>query len=170
MVNMRFPVREVRPGDGEGCARAWRDAGRYYEAIVPEVLREPDADGLAEWFERAILKERGEDSLLLVAEDGGRVIGSIEAAVAHPDPDAHRQLQRDRSEVRLIIEALVVAEEYRRQGAGTALMEAAEGWGRAKGAVVALTDTNLSSTLSVPFYENRMGYRRQAVILRKRLR
>lgn len=32
-----------------------------------------------------------------------------------------------------------------------------------------VTDTNLSSPLSVPFYENRMGFTRQAVILRKAL-
>ncbi|GAB2813032.1 hypothetical protein GCM10027176_16840 [Actinoallomurus bryophytorum] len=48
-------------------------------------------------------------------------------------------------------------------------MGAAEAWGREKGAVVSVTDTNLSSPLSIPFYEGRMGYRRQAVILRKML-
>ncbi len=46
-------------------------------------------------------------------------------------------------------------------------MQAAEDWGRRKGAVVAVTDTNLCSPLSVPFYEHPMGYLRQAVILRK---
>jgi hypothetical protein len=48
-------------------------------------------------------------------------------------------------------------------------MKAAEEWGRRNGAVVAVTDTNLSSLLSVPFYEDRMGYRRQALVLRKTL-
>jgi GNAT superfamily N-acetyltransferase len=67
------------------------------------------------------------------------------------------------------VNLLAVAEGYRRRGVGTALMEAAEKWGRHRGAVVAVTDTNLSSPLSVPFYGERMGYRRQAVLLRKAL-
>ena len=48
-------------------------------------------------------------------------------------------------------------------------MEAAEERGRAQGATVALTDTNIRSDLSLPFYENRMGYERRAAILRKTL-
>lgn len=162
-------VREVRVGDGEGCARAWRDAGRYYADLVPDVIREPEAEGLVEWFERLICEERGADLLWLVAEDRGQVVGFVGAAVKHPDPDVRWQLQRDLSSIRLVIEALVVVEEYRRQGVGTALMQAAEAWGQQKGALVATTDTNLSSPLSVPFYEGRMGYQRRAVILNKRL-
>jgi GNAT superfamily N-acetyltransferase len=162
-------VRGIRPGDGDGCARAWRDAGRYYAALVPEVIHEPDAQGLVEWFERGIADERSDDTLWLVAEDDGQVVGVIEAVVNRPSPEARWQLQRDLSRVRLVITALAVVEGYRRKGVGTALMEAAETWGRQKGAEVAVTDTNLSSPLSVPFYENRMGYDRQAVILRKTL-
>jgi GNAT superfamily N-acetyltransferase len=162
-------VRKIRRGDGEGCARAWRDAGRYYAALVPEVIKEPDTEGLVEWFERGIGGSRDDDTLWLVAEDGGQVVGFIEASVTRPFPDAGWQLQRDVSQVRLVISALAVVEEFWRQGVGTALMESAEAWGKQRGATVAVTDTNLSSPLSVPFYESRMGYRRQAVILRKRL-
>jgi GNAT superfamily N-acetyltransferase len=67
------------------------------------------------------------------------------------------------------LSVVAVADDHRRQGVGTILMEAAEEWGRQRGAVVAATDTNLHSPLSVPFYEDRMGYLRQAVILRKTL-
>lgn len=48
-------------------------------------------------------------------------------------------------------------------------MKAAEDWGRRQGAGIAVTNTNLHSPLSVPFYEHRTGYLRQAVILRKPL-
>jgi GNAT superfamily N-acetyltransferase len=166
---MELVIRDVRPGDGDGCARAWLDAGRYYAALVPDVIQEPDADGLAEWFEQAIGEERTDDTRWLVAERDGAVIGMVEAAVLRPVPDAHRQIQRDLSRTRLAVNLLVVTEGYRRRGVGTALMEAAEEWGRHRGAVMAVTDTNLSSPLSVPFYEERMGYRRQAVLLRKAL-
>jgi GNAT superfamily N-acetyltransferase len=163
-------IREIRAGDGEGCAQAWRDAGRYYASLVPDVIHEPDAEGLVEWFEQAIARDRDDDELWLAAERGGHVIGMIEAAVHRPDPDARWQLQRDLSRTRLVINALAVVSGHRRQGIGTALMKAAEDWGRRMGAVVAVTDTNLHSPLSVPFHEHRMSYLRQAVILRKPLR
>ncbi|GLY83965.1 GNAT family N-acetyltransferase [Actinoallomurus iriomotensis] len=167
---MRPTIRDIRPGDGEGCARAWADAGRYYSALVPEVIQVPEEDGLAEWFEAAIREVRTADELWRVAEIPPHgVVGIIEAAILRPAPDAHRQIQRDLSRTRLVVNLLAVTEDYRRRGVGTALMEAAEEWGRAGGAVVAVTDTNLSSPLSVPFYEERMGYRRQAVLLRKTL-
>ena len=149
----------------------WADAGRCYAAIVPEVIQEPDPDGLAEWFERGIAEDRGENTLWLVAVDdtGGQVIGMIEASVQEPHADGRWQLQRDRSRTRLLINALAVAEDHRRRGVGTLLMNAAEEWGHGNGATVTLTDTNLRSDLAVPFYEARMGYQRQAVILRKHL-
>lgn len=174
-------VRQVRTGDGTYCARAWRDAGHYYAALVPEAIHVPDDDGLAEWFEQAIAEHRaiapgdgdghgdGGDRLWLVAEAGGGVTGMIMAEVERPRRDARFQLQRDLSRVRLVVTALVVAAGSRRQGTGTALLTAAEDWGRARGATVAVTDTNLRSPLSVPFYENRMGYERQAVVLRRPL-
>ncbi len=48
-------------------------------------------------------------------------------------------------------------------------MEAAERWGRGRGAAIALLDT-YDSPLSVPFYERHLGYSRRAVRLRKDLR
>ena len=161
-------IRDVRPGDGEGCARVWLEAGRHYAELVPEVIQVPEADGLAGWFEEAIAEER--EHLWRVADEpGAGVVGIVEAAVVPPAPDARRQLQRDLGRTRLVVNLLAVAEGYRRRGVGTALMEAAEEWGRSRGARVVVTDTNLSSPLSVPFYENRMGFTRQAVILRKAL-
>lgn len=55
------------------------------------------------------------------------------------------------------------------QGAGTALMTAAEECARGNDAVLISLDTYLHSPLSVPFYEQRMGYRRQAIAFRKEL-
>jgi GNAT superfamily N-acetyltransferase len=162
-------IRDIRPGDGEGCARAWLDAGRYYAERDPEVIQVPDADGLVEWFEDAIREPRTNDGRWLVAEEDEQTIGMIEAHIVRPAPDAHRQLQRDLARTRLVVNLLAVTEGYRRRGVGTALMEAAEEWGRSEGAVLAVTDTNLRSPLSVPFYTERMGYRRQAVLLRKAL-
>lgn len=160
-----------------GCARAWRDAGRLYASLVPEVIHEPAAEGLAEWFEESIAEADAaadENTLWLVAAAADasgtiEVAGLVEATVAAARPDGRWQLQRDLSRTRLLVNALAVADGHRRLGVGTALLTAAEEWGRRRGAEVALTDTNLHSPQSVPFYEQRMGYSRQALVLRKML-
>jgi GNAT superfamily N-acetyltransferase len=91
--------------------------------------------GNAEWFERGIAETQDDDTLWLVATTdgpGGRVVGMIEAVIQRPHPDGRWQLQRDQSRTRLLINALAVSEDYRRQGVGTLLMDAAEDWGRSK--------------------------------------
>ena len=52
---------------------------------------------------------------------------------------------------------------------GQALRLVAEEWGRRAGATVAETTTFQSSPLSVPFWEDRMGYEELATSLEKRL-
>ena len=167
---MVVTVRETCRGDGVGCARAWLDAGRHVHEIDPAVGRVPDADGLAEWFERTITEDRADDERCLVAEADGQVVGFVAATVEAARTDAPWQIQRDLATRRLLIEALAVREGHRRGGAGAALMRAIEAWGRERGASVALTDTNLRSHLSLPFYEHGMGYGRRGVVLRKGLR
>jgi hypothetical protein len=46
-------------------------------------------------------------------------------------------------------------------------MEAVEEWARSRGAVIGLLDTYIESPLSVPFYEQGMGYSRRALRFRK---
>jgi GNAT superfamily N-acetyltransferase len=161
-------VRALRPGDGAGCARAWLDAARYYVDMEPENFQMPAEAGLADWFEQ----EHGDDSrpvLRLVATVGGQVAGFVLAVLEAPLPDARWQMVRAVAGPRVYVNALMVAESYRRAGAGTALMAAVERWGREHGAVLVALDTNLRSKLSVPFYEDRLGYVRHAVIFRKYL-
>jgi GNAT superfamily N-acetyltransferase len=124
---------------------------------------------LADWFEAACAAPRTPDELWLVADCDGEVAGFVQAVVMPPDVVAHWQLQRDRASVRLVVDVLVVGEAQRRSGVGTALMSAVEEAGRSRGAAVATLDTNLRSYMSVPFYEDRLGYQRQAVIFRKQL-
>jgi GNAT superfamily N-acetyltransferase len=59
---------------------------------------------------------------------------------------------------------------HRRRGVGTALMKEMERWARQQGATSVSLRTNLRSPLSMPFYEERMGYTRDGAVFRKRLR
>src|SRR5262245_59229355 len=138
-------IRALQAGDGEGLARCWLDAAAYYAKLDPELFQIPDRDGLAQWCEDWSSNADEEHSHLLVAVKDGHVVGFVSASVHPPHAQAARQLVRDVGLTRLIIDALVVQEAYWRQGIGRQLMDAAETWGRTKGAAIALLDTYIHS-------------------------
>ncbi len=164
---MDLALRPPRAGDGDGLARCWRDAGVSYAALNPALFQVPAAAGLAQTLEERFLHLAAtEDSLALVADAGGHVVGYLFAAIEHPSPRATIDASRDAGLTRLLINALIVRDDSRHHGVGTQLMDAAERWGREHGAAIALLDT-YDSPLSVPFYERHLGYSRRALRLRK---
>ena len=165
---MPVSVRNARITDAEAIAGAWRDAGGYYTGLAPRRFQIPRADGLAGVW-RAALTGEAADSVWLVAELDGEVIGYLAGELVRPDPDAAFQLTRDQGWTRLMIEVLVVRQEHWRHGAGAALLTAAETWGREHGARIVRLDTYAHSPVSVPFYERRMGYQRRAIVFEKPL-
>jgi GNAT superfamily N-acetyltransferase len=166
---MDVVVRRARPGDGADLARAFANTARYYVELDPDAFQVPDPDGLAEWFEGLLRRQRSDDEAWFVAEVGGRVVGDVQARLERPVADAARQLLRDLGRVRLAVDALGVEEGYRRRGVGTRLMHAVERWARDRGAERAVLSTHAASPLSVPFYERRAGYERRSIVFVKRL-
>jgi len=165
---MTIAVRVAGPGDGERIADAWLSAGAYYTDLDPGYCQTPAAQELAELWNAAV----GTDdpaSLALVAECNGRVVGWLLARYWPGEGDEPSQDSASRLAGLLMVDLLVVERSHWRQGAGAALMNAAEAWGSAQGARVARLATDASSPVSVPFYEQRMGYRRHTLILQKRL-
>ncbi len=161
-------VRAFRAGDGAACAVAWLDAARYYVGQDPQSFQLPAEAGLADWFEHED-PGGGLPARRLVATVGGQVAGFVVATLEGPLPGARFQLLRAAASTCVYVAALAVAEEYRRAGIGTALMTVVEQWGREQGATLVTLDTNIRSPLSVPFYEDRMGYVRHGLIFRKAL-
>jgi GNAT superfamily N-acetyltransferase len=165
---MAVTIRDARAGDAEAVAGAWLDAADFYAGLEPRVFQIPRADGLAGvWRESLTGAEPG--SLQLVAELDGEVIGYLAARLEPPEPGADFQLTRDQGWTRLLIDVLVVLRERWRHGAGAALLTAAEAWGRERGARMVRLDTYAHSPVSVPFYEQRMGYQRRAIVFEKPL-
>jgi GNAT superfamily N-acetyltransferase len=162
-------IRVPRVGDGADLARVWLDTATYYARLDPELFQIPDTDELAQWCEDSALKGASENTHVLVAEHNGQVVGFISATVHPPLEDAAHQIVQDVGLTRLVIDALAVQQADWRRGIGGQLMDAIEDWGRSRGAVIALLDTYIASPVSVPFYEQRMGYRRRALYFRKTL-
>jgi GNAT superfamily N-acetyltransferase len=168
---MSVVIRAPRPGDGEGMARVWLSDGAYYAELDPAHFQVPSAEGLAESFESGIARESmSRDSLQLVAERDGQVAGWLRAHIEQPLASAAHQTIRELGWIRLMVDAVMVDRPMWRQGIGTALLAAAESWGRDRGAEVARLNTYPDSTVSVPFYERHMGYERRSILFQKALR
>jgi GNAT superfamily N-acetyltransferase len=161
-------IRAPQLGDSIGLARSWLDAAIYYSQLAPDLFQVPLEDGLAAWLEDGVLNVPLEE-LILVAEYAGQAVGFIHVLIQPPLATAARQFVRDVAYPRLSIQALVVQQAYWRHGIGSKLLSNAEDWGRSRGARIALLDTYSESPISLPFYEQRMGYQRRTIHLRKSL-
>ena len=140
-------VREAQAADAEALARVHADVARYYDERGPH------------YFD--------EGQLRLVAEVEGEVVGALTARLLEPvtvGGDATGD-----EEKRLRIDYLATAAASRRAGIGTRLVQAAESWGRRVGATIAETTAFRGSALSIPFWEDRMGYEELPMSLEKRL-
>ena len=162
-------IRDARPGDGEALAAIWLDVGRLYASLDADVFRVPDADGLVEWFEEVLARPPAAERIHLVAVVDGEIAGAVSAYVEEPDPAARRQILTELGRRRAFVNALEVAQRFRRRGVASALVGAAEAWARDAGAELIATSTWIDGPLALPFWERRMGYRRRSLELEKRL-
>lgn len=161
-------VREACPGDGDAIAQMHIESAAYYRALSPESFRLPDEEGLTAFVEPT-LDANSETRLELVAEVDGQIAGHLAAHLIEPHEAARFQMVPYLGSRRLWIDSLGTLQRFWRRGIGSVLVEAAEAWGRERGAVVSMCDTWLGSPVSLPFWESRMGYHRRAVILEKSL-
>jgi GNAT superfamily N-acetyltransferase len=162
-------VREARDVDAHGITRIGLENSAYYARLAPELFRMPDEEGFVEFIANDEEWRALPTSLALVAEAGGEIAGYLEASLQEAMDTARWQSQRDLGTIRLLISYVGTSDTYKRQGVATRLVEAAEEWGRAHGAEVAVCDTYIHSPLSIPFWEDRMGYEPRAIIFRKKL-
>jgi GNAT superfamily N-acetyltransferase len=147
----------------------WHKCGSKTRAIFPDDFRMPDQAGLVESFEVRLGQPRSTSELRLVAVVDGAVAAFVDARLTDPDDGAAWEMLADRPYRRVHVEALGTADAFQRQGLATQLVEAVEAWAREQGARFISAGTHLESPVAIPFWEQRMGYRRRMVILAKRL-
>jgi GNAT superfamily N-acetyltransferase len=161
-------VRQARAGDGPGLARLHRENAEYYVRLAPHHFRVPDEAGFEEFCDPGP-EENTETALALVAEVGGELAGYLEAQLLPPLESARYQILPDLGVTRLYVNSVGTSPRFWRRGVASRLVEAAEEWGRARGAAVAVCDTYHGSPVSLPFWEERMGYERRSIAFRKPL-
>jgi GNAT superfamily N-acetyltransferase len=163
----RPTIRRTTREDVPALVRIHADMGEHYAALDPHLFRRPRVDGYAPVLEDEITDDPR--VLQLVAQLDGEVVGALDARLEAPHEEAEFGLTRDLFVTRLKIEYLATAAAHRGSGIGTALVEAAEAWGREHGARVAELTTYQDSPLAYPFWTGRAGYAPRSVNLRKAL-
>jgi GNAT superfamily N-acetyltransferase len=163
-------VREAQPGDGQGLAEVWSEAARYYAELFPDDFQVPAGLGLAAWFEAGLCSApRAADRRATVAAEGDEILGLAVGKLVPPMASAGQQWNPSLGLVRLHVDALAVHPRHWRRGVGQRLVMDLERWARDNGAGEAVTDTYCDSPVSLPFWQQKMGYTPRSVILRKRL-
>jgi hypothetical protein len=74
---MSVTVRDARAGDGVRLAAMWREHAAYYAEQFPADFVVPREQGLAEWFEADLARERSPETRWLVAEVEGETAGYL---------------------------------------------------------------------------------------------
>jgi GNAT superfamily N-acetyltransferase len=162
-------IRPARSGDGPQLARIWHEVGVYYAELDDWAFQIPREDGLAEWLEQD-LDQQAPGELTIVAQVDGEIAGFAAGHIVDATLDADRQLVADHGRRRLAIDVVATAERFHRRGVGAALVGELEAWGRAEGAELALASTYHVSPVSIPFWEDGVGYQRRSVKFVKRFR
>ena len=154
---MEFEIAEWRATGGEeevGMLAEVLHATVHGGASVNFVLPFPKEQARAFWRDSVIPEVAQGRRRVLVARCGGRIVGTVQLALA-PQPN-----QRHRGEVM----KLLVHPEARRRGIARALMAAVEEMARAEGRTLLTLDTRTGDAAE-PLYES-LGYVRVGVIPR----
>src|SRR5712692_10345087 len=99
----------------------------------------------------------------------GHLVGFAAGSIREPEEDAEYQLVADVTTPRLDIDVVATAKHFWRRGVARRLVEALEDWAREHGAEIALATTYIESPISIPFWEQGVGYERRAIRYIKRL-
>jgi ribosomal protein S18 acetylase RimI-like enzyme len=109
------------------------------------------------------LRTTATDEVLLVAAEGGTVVGALHGRL-HDSPRSAQMA----SVRRLHVETVVVDGTTRRRGAGKALMAAAEAWAKARGAAQVVLTVWDGNTVADTFYR-KIGYSTVSQVLARDL-
>jgi ribosomal protein S18 acetylase RimI-like enzyme len=147
-------IRPATVDDAGGIASIFLESAEHHARLDPARYAVPSLEGIAAPYRQARHRpDAGEESITLVAEHGGEIVGFIEARLDHsPDP-MHRPLRY------CDITEIAVARPHRNRGIGSRLLQAAEVWGREHGADFAALEYHAANADAAWFYQRRMGYR-----------
>jgi aminoglycoside 6'-N-acetyltransferase len=154
-----FVIRPATPEDDEALVELQNASAVHHAAIDPDRWRVPTLEE-----ERASRRHwhaaKPRDEALVAVADG-RVIGMVELWLKRPRGPRGARIPRVKVDL-----GISVAPDWRGQGVGSALLEAAEDWARAHGAERMVLDLAANNTGAQRLYE-RLGYRVEGIAMDK---
>jgi ribosomal protein S18 acetylase RimI-like enzyme len=152
-------IRSASKADATAIAELYREAAAEALEREPTHFRLPDLEAIRRRFADMIGSGEGR---ILVAEEGGDVVGFVDARLRPPVPDGVMLAPR----AGVYVEELAVRNGHRGRGVGRRLMDEVERWCRAQGGAVVMLDTGVRNEAAQRFYD-RLGYRTIGVVLVK---
>jgi ribosomal protein S18 acetylase RimI-like enzyme len=158
----------IRPAvseDADGIAGTFLESAEYHAQLDPERYSPPALETISARYRegRQHSPEARGESITLVAEFSGEIVGFIDARLERsPDP-MHREM------IYCHVAEIAVRSRHRNQGIGGLLLRAAEDWGRRQGAKFASLEYHAANKAASLFYERHMGYYVASITVIKRL-
>ncbi len=121
----------------------WQEFMDFHRPLDPRFPMRPEAPASYEKYVRENMRKP--DWLVLVALDGGRVVGAATAQISRYAPIFERETYG-------AINEMAVSESRRRQGIGEALLEGAFEWFRSRGIDRVELTVAASNTVGYPFW------------------
>jgi ribosomal protein S18 acetylase RimI-like enzyme len=158
-------IRSAIPEDADGITCVYMESAEYHASLDPKRYWLPAVETTearyrdGQWHSQ----DAGQQSVTLVAELSGEIVGFVDAQLQQsPDP-MHRAITYCH-----IVE-IAVSTRHQNQSIGERLLSTAEEWGRQQGAELASLEFLAVNTRAATFYQRRMGYRPASITAIKRL-
>lgn len=157
-------IRPAVKDDADGIARTFLESAEHHSNLDPARYAVPAIAGIAARYRDGQQHPpKAADVITFVAELGREIVGFVDARLDRsPDP-MHRNF------VYCVIAEIAVSRQHQSQGIGGQLLQAAEVWGRERGADFASLEYLAENTRASDFYQRRMGYRPAHITAIKRL-
>jgi GNAT superfamily N-acetyltransferase len=160
------PATAIRPAmadDADGITRTFLESAEHHAGLDSELYFVPAVETIAARYrERRQHPAERAESITLVAELRGDIVGFIDARLYQPTDAMHRQM------IYCLVSEIAVRREHRNHGIGGQLLRAAEDWGRQQGAEFAVLEYHAANTRAAAFYQQ-MHYRLASITAIRRL-
>jgi len=151
--------------DADGIARVFMESAEYHASLDAERYSVPAFETISARYRegRQHPPDAGAEAVTFVAELSGDVVGFIDARLERSPDAMHRDM------IYCHIAEIAVSHRHQNQGIGGRLLQAAEDWGRRRGAEFASLEYHAANTRAGAFYQRRMRYRVVSITAIKRL-
>jgi GNAT superfamily N-acetyltransferase len=157
-------IRPAGVDDADGITRIFLESAEHHASLDSELYFVPAAETITARYRegRQHPAEERADSITLVAELGGEIVGFIDARLYQPTDAMHRQM------IYCLVSEIAVRREHQNHGIGRQLLQAVEDWGRQQGAEFAALEYHAANARAGAFYQH-MRYRLASITAIRRL-